>query len=426
MPWLIIFFIFMSTFAHAEVTIKGKLLEKGTKKPLKDVSVFILPQKIKAISDDKGFFILENILDGECELVVNLTGYNKYQKVMPCMETNNLEIYLEKKFYTSFETTVTSKVIKRDDQAQSLTQEEFIKTPGSFGGYPVRASQNLPGVAATSGSAQIVVQGSSPDDTGYLINGHRVPLVFHFGGLSSVIIPEAVDRVDLLPSGYGPEYSRAIGGIVGLTTKDPKDDRVHGMAYVDLLNVGGLVEGAIDDKSSLLVAGRYSYIGTVLKKVSEKNEKFEITSAPVYYDLTSIYKRKFSNDNEFKTTFILSKDELKFFLNKPINNDPSLRGKLKNETGFFRIIPELTTQLSAIHRLDNSLALGQDNLSFNVSGQFLEVESNVISQRSELVSTWKPTYKTYFGLDNQWSSTKSKLNLPTGYSVGGVGTPFSV
>ena len=426
MPWLIIFFACMSTLAQAEVTIRGRLLEKGTRKPLKDVSVFILPQKIKAVSDAQGSFVIENILEGECELIVNLSGYNKYQKILPCIDTNNLEIYLEKKFYTSFETTVTSKVIKRDDQAQSLTQEEFIKAPGSFGGDPVRASQNLPGVAATSGSAQIVVQGSSPDDTGYLINGHRVPLVFHFGGLSSVIIPEAVDRVDLLTSGYGPEYSRALGGIVGLTTKDPKDDRVHGMAYVDLLNVGGLVEGAIDEKSSLLIAGRYSYIGTVLKKVSEKNEKFEITSAPVYYDLTSIYKRKFSDSHEFKTTFILSKDELKFFLNKPINNDPSLRGKLKNETGFFRVIPQLITQLNANHRLDNSLSLGQDNISFNVSGQFLEVESSVISQRSELISTWKPTYKTYFGLDNQWSSTKSKANLPTGYSVGGVGTPFSV
>ncbi len=83
----------------------------------------------------------------------------------------------------------------------------------------------MPGVAQTGGSAQIIVQGSSPDDTGYLINGHRVPIVFHFGGLSSVIIPEAVERVELLPSGYGPEYSRAVGGIIGLTTKEPKKDR---------------------------------------------------------------------------------------------------------------------------------------------------------------------------------------------------------
>jgi len=426
MAWTILFFTFLSAFAEDQVAIKGKILEKGSRKPLTDVSLYILPQKIKAISDKQGRFSFENVLAGDCELIINLTGYNKYENKIACSTIENLEIYLEKKFYTSFETTVTSKVIKRDDQAQSLTQEEFIKAPGSFGGDPVRASQNLPGVAATSGSAQVVVQGSSPDDTGYLINGHRVPLVFHFGGLSSVIIPEAVERVDLLPSGYGPEYSRAIGGIIGLTTKSPKEERIHGMAYVDLLNVGGLVEGPLDEKSSVFVAGRYSYIGEVLKKVSESNEDFEVTSAPVYYDLTSIYKRKLNDKNELKTTFIFSKDELKFFLNKPINNDPALRGKLKNETQFFRIIPQLKTQLSAQHALDNSLALGKDSIDLNISGQFLQVESNVISQRSELASNWSPTYKTYLGLDNQWTNTSTKINLPTSYSVGGVATPFSV
>jgi len=420
MSWILFLLFTLTSFAQ------GTLLEKGTRKPLKDVSVFVLPQKVKAVTNDEGKFVFTEELVGECSIIVNLSGYDKFEKKINCSDIKNLDIYLEKKFYTTFETTVTGKVDKRDDQGQSLTQEEFIKAPGSFGGDPVRASQNLPGVAATGGSAQVIVQGASPDDTGYLINGHRVPLVFHFGGLSSVIIPEAVERVDLLPSGYGPEYSRATGGIIGLTTKKPKEDRFHGMAYVDLLNVGGLIEGPIDEKSSLLVAGRYSYIGEVLKKVSEKNEDLEISSAPVYYDITSIYKRKLDQNNEFKTTFIFSKDELKFFLNKPVNNDPNLRGKLSNETQFFRIIPQLTTQLNAIHRMDHSLGLGRDSININVSGQYLDLESNVISHRSELVSSWKPTYKTYLGLDNQWNSTTSKVNLPTSYSVGGVGTPFSV
>nr|MBA2403136.1 TonB-dependent receptor plug domain-containing protein [Bdellovibrionales bacterium] len=308
----------------------------------------------------------------------------------------------------------------------SLTQEEFIKAPGSFGGDPVRAAQNLPGVAATGGSAQIIVQGASPEDTGYLINGHRVPLVFHFGGLSSVIIPEAVERVDLLPSGYGPEYSKAIGGIIGLTTKLPKEDRVHGMAYIDLLNSGGLIEGPIDEKSSFLVSGRYSYIGQVLKAVAKENDDFELTAAPTYYDFTSIYKRKINEKNDFKTTFIFSKDELELILNQPANNDPGLRGEFYNRTEFFRIIPQLTTTLNARHKMDNSLAIGKDSIFVNISGRYLDVNSNVISHRSELVSEWKPTYKTYLGLDNQWSDSKVGINLPTTYSVGGVGTPFSV
>lgn len=426
MSWLLVLLFSFSLFAQETNTIKGILLEKGTRKPLKDVSVFILPSKIKAVTTEKGDFLFENVPAGECTVIINLTGYDKLEKNLDCGKVKDLKYYLEKKFYTTFETTVIGKVTKRDDQAHSLTQEEFIKAPGSFGGDPVRAAQNLPGVAATGGSAQIIVQGASPDDTGYLINGHRVPLVFHFGGLSSVIIPEAVERVDLLPSGYGPEYSKAIGGIIGLTTKNPKEDRVHGMAYVDLLNTGGLVEGPIDEKSSFLVSGRYSYIGQVLKAVAKENEDFELTAAPTYYDFTSIYQRKVNENNDFKTTFIFSKDQLELILNKPAQNDPGLRGDFFTRTEFFRIIPQLTTQLSAKHKMDNSLGIGRDSIFVNISGKYLDINSNVISQRSEIVSSWKPTYKTYIGLDNQWIDSNVKVNLPTSYSVGGVGTPFSV
>lgn len=420
MSWILLFLIPVLGFSQ------NTILEKGTKKSLKEVSVFLLPSKLKAVTDVKGQFSFDVLPEGECTVIVNLTGYNKYEKQMDCGKVQNLNVFLEKRFYTEFETVVTTKVNKRDDQAQSLTQEEFLKAPGSFGGDPVRAAQNLPGVAATGGSAQIIVQGASPEDTGYVINGHRVPLIFHFAGLSSVIIPEAVERVDLLPSGYGPEYSRAIGGIVGLTTKQPKDDRIHGMAYVDLLNTGGLVEGPIDEKSSFLVAGRYSYIGQVLKAVAKENDNFELTAAPTYYDFTSMYKRKLNDTNDFKTTVIASKDELELILNKPANDDPSLRGDFYSRTEFFRIIPQVTTQLSGPHRMDNSVALGKDNILVNIAGRYLDVNSTVISQRSELVSEWKPTYKTYLGLDNQWNDTRVGINLPARNNIGGVTTPFSV
>ena len=426
---MVVFFFLLlnlSAFAQNEMSVKGTLLEKGTRKPLKDVSLFILPYKLKAVSGDNGKFEFPEVPKGECELIVNLTGYQKLVQKGLCSQEGDLRIYLEKVFYTSFETTVTSKVVKRDDQAQTLTQEEFIKAPGSFGGDPVRAAQNLPGVAATTGNAQIIVQGASPDDTGYVINGHRVPIVFHFGGLSSVIIPEAVERVDLLPAGYGPEYSRAIGGIIGLTTKAPKDDRIHAMAYVDLLNTGALVEGPINKKSSFLMAGRYSYIGQVLKAVAKENKDLELTAAPTYYDFTGIYRYQIDEKSDFKTTFILSKDELELVLNKPANNDPAIRGDLYSHTEFFRIIPQVSTRINEKTRMEHSLGFGRDVILRNISGRYLDVQSNVISHRSEIQHEWSETYKTYLGLDNNWDRSKVSINLPTSYSIGGIRTPFSV
>lgn len=413
--------------ATVPITVSGLLRERGTRKILKDVSVFVLPHKLKVSSNLKGQFKFESVPKGPCTLVINLTGYSKFEKNLDCDKSIDLNVYLEKVFYTSFETTITGKVDKRDDQGQSLTQEEFIKAPGSFGGDPVRAAQNLPGVASQGASAAIIIQGSSPEDTGYVVNGHRVPLIFHFGGLSSVIIPEAVDRVELLPSGYGPEYSRAIGGVIGLTTKAPKTDRLHGMAYLDLLNTGGLVEGPLSETSSILVSGRYSYVGQVLKAAAEENESTTLTAAPTFYDFTSVYQKKLGSNNILNMTLLASKDRLELVANEPFDNDPSLRGELFNSTEFFRLIPRLTTQLNSKHKMDHSLGLGQDKIILNFSDNYFELRSQVLSHRSEIVSEWTKTYKTFLGLDNQWNDSYVALNLPTqGASVGGVPSPFSV
>lgn len=414
------FFLIFFSWSALAGDFQGRLFERGTRKVLSDVNVFLLPHKIKSTTSEKGDFSFTDVPDGECTFIINLTGYQKYER--PCSKGI---IYLEKISYNEFETTVTGKVTKRDDQGQTLTRAEFLKAPGSFGGDPVRAAQNLPGIAQSGANAQIIIQGASPDDTGYVINGHRVPLVFHFGGLSSVIIPEAVDRVDLLPSGYGPEYSRATGGIIGLTTKAPVKDRFHGMAFVDLLNSGALIEGPIDDKSSILIAGRYSYIGQVLKAVAKENEDFELTAAPTYYDFTTIYDRKLNEKNSLKTTIVASKDQLELVLNKAANNDPDLRGNFFNATEFFRVIPQITTEIDSKTKMENSLGLGHDSIFVDIGGRYLDIDSNVISQRSEIAHEWSGKSKTYIGLDNYWQQSKVKVNLPNSFSVGGVSNPFS-
>jgi hypothetical protein len=252
-----------------------------------------------------------------------------------------------------------------------------------------------------------------------------VPLVFHFGGLSSVIIPEAVERVDLLPSGYGPEFSRAIGGVVGLTTKSPTTERAKGMAYIDLLNTGGLYEAPIDDQSNILISGRYSYIGQVLKAVAKKSDNFQLTAAPTYFDLTTIYERKLNANNKLKMTLVGSQDELSLVLNKNVGNDPALRGNFYNRSRFFRLIPQVTTELENKAKLDNSIAVGKDQILLDIAGQYLDIDSTVVSQRSEYSKEDSNNYKYYVGLDNQFVWSDVLINLPSSYSVGGVPNPFS-
>jgi len=109
-------------------------------------------------------------------------------------------VYLERENALLYETTIESKDT-RDLVKRTLNQKKAAAQPGA-GADPVRAIQNLPGVNRSQGfSSQVIIQGSAPQDTRYTIDGHEIPLIFHFGGLSSVFNPDLTESFDFLSAG---------------------------------------------------------------------------------------------------------------------------------------------------------------------------------------------------------------------------------
>lgn len=410
MKILPILFLISSFPLFAQVNITGKLIERGTRKPLKDVNVFILPHKLKAVTNEDGSFKFDNVPNGQFDFIVNNSGYIRL-KQKTSTDTNEYTLYLEKEMYGIFETTVTALAEKKDVTKKTLSQKDFIKAPGAQED-PVKAVQNLPGIASQSSSAQVVIQGSEPDDTRYTMNGHEIPIVFHFGGLSSIVMPQAVESVDFLSSGYGPEYGRALGGIINLETRAPKTDRMHGMAFVDLYNAGGLIEGPIDDTSSIFFSARYSYIGEVLAKVAEENDDFNLTVAPTFSDMFLDYHKKLNDRDEFSFIAVRSKDELQFILKEPIGNDPLLRGNFYQLTEFYRIIPGWSRKLSDTQKFDMSLGYGDNDLLVEVGDNYFSLDTTTLSLRAELETKLSETYTNYIGLDSQRATYDVGLKFP--------------
>lgn len=418
------------SWAQTESTkIQGVLLERGTQVPLGEVSVFLLPLKQKTTTNQKGEFEFSEIPVGTYQLVVNHSGYLRYEKELQVQGAGaaSSRYFLEREKYQGFETTVTAKKDARDLTKKSLGQSEFLSMPGA-GGDPVKAVQNLPGINRVAGfSSNVVIQGSAPQDTRYHFEGHEIPLVFHFGGLTSVVMPEAISEVEYLSAGYGPEYSRALGGIINLKTREPevKDRDQKWFFFADNLKTGGLIEKKIDENSSLLVSGRYSYIGLFLREALKDKEEFNLTVAPEFADLTVIYKKKFDELDSMKLSFLASRDTLEFLFKEPLREDPSVRGTFRNETSFYRIVPQFERKLGDEKLLRLSAAVGQDLLSVNAGQNYFEIRSLDLSVRGELENRYNESWKGQLGFDNDYSRSQVKLRLPYYLNQGGVANPVS-
>src|SRR5690606_19741505 len=83
----------------------------------------------------------------------------------------------------------------------TLRDEELRAVPGSLGD-PFRVVGSLPGASQLAGFLPyVVVRGAAPGNTGYFLDGVRVPILFHVALGPSVIHPYFIDQVDFYASG---------------------------------------------------------------------------------------------------------------------------------------------------------------------------------------------------------------------------------
>jgi TonB family protein len=163
---------------------------------------------------------------------------------------------------------VTVRGARREIGETTLSAAEVRDMPGAFGD-PFRAIEALPGVIpVVSGLPYFYIRGAPPTNNAYLIDGIRVPLLFHVGIGEGVIHPALIDRVDFYPGAAPAAYGHAAGAVIAGQTRDPATTR-HGEVNLRLIDSGTLLETPLGDgRGSALVAGRYGYPGPIVSAIT--------------------------------------------------------------------------------------------------------------------------------------------------------------
>jgi outer membrane receptor protein involved in Fe transport len=140
-----------------------------------------------------------------------------------------------------------------------ISGAEARRAPGALGD-PVRALTAMPGVVPTNISRpQFYLRGAPPSNTGYFLDGMRVPLLFHAGVASSVVPAALVDSLELFASAAPARYGGIAGGAIAIETSAPAM-RSHGEVVAKAYEGGALVESPLaDGRGSVLAAARLGY-----------------------------------------------------------------------------------------------------------------------------------------------------------------------
>ncbi len=409
----------------------GVLLLSGTETPLPGVTITLtdaLGSEYTTTTDSEGRWVLSAMAPGKYQVRVAAEGFAPVLSEEEVVSGEATEItYRVVPESTEDEVFVVGERPPREMTRRTLERREVERIPGS-NGDALRAIQSLPGVARPPGLAGLlIVRGSAPQDTGVFIDGTQVPLAYHFGGLSSVVPTELIERLDFYPGNFSVRYGRLQGGAVDVGFRKPntecygdygartdKEGCYHGLAQVDLIDGRMMMQGPIPgtDEWSFALAGRRSWMDSWLRPVLEAAGS-SVSSAPVYWDYQAIVERNRGPDDRLSFRLFGSSDRLELIIANPAAQDPGFGGNLNFSTSFLRGQVQYQKQLTPETNLDTMVSVGQEKVNFALGGNFvLEIDTVPIDVRSEIGHRIHETAKVNIGLDFQLSQFDVFVRAP--------------
>ena len=300
----------------------------------------------------------------------------------------------------------------REVTKRTLERREIDRIPGT-NGDALRSLQNLPGVARPPPlSGLLIVRGSAPQDTQYFVDGTPVPIVYHFGGLSSIVPTELLDRIDFYPGNFSAQYGRAMGGIVDVGLTDPKKDRLHAMASIDLIDMRALAQGPLWGSGwTFAIGGRRSTLDAWLPSVLSATRS-GISITPVYYDYQAIAARDLGRGSKIRFALFGSDDKIDIFLPNASASNPDIAGSIGTHTGFWRAQALYTTKLSEAVELRIVGAAGRDYVDFNAGSLLFRLADWNLTSRVELADRLSERLTMNVGIDMFYAPYTLSAQLP--------------
>lgn len=262
--------------AAAPHTVRGTVIREATSTPIAGASVLSERGAI-AITDTDGYFAI--VVDDNAAtsglLTVAAVGYQA-RNVRIVDGPNRIELAPS----TGAEVIeVTGKAPEETKPLRyRLTVDEIQAIPGA-GNDILRAATVLPGVARIPFSfGGLVLRGTSPRDTAVFLDGIEVPVAFHFGGITAFYPNGMLADLAVTEGGHDVSFGHASGGVVTLTTREPRTDRWRMGGSIGLFDSSLQVEGPWQG-GGVLIGVRRSYLDRIVAPFVADD-----TPLPSYYD----------------------------------------------------------------------------------------------------------------------------------------------
>lgn len=318
------------------VSLRGRVRERGTGRPVAGALVTVARHGAEAVTDGDGAFAFGLLPPGPATVEARSPAHKPVQgqATIVAGRAVTVELRAERLSYTVYRATAIAPPAPGEAARRELSAEEIQRVPGVYGDT-FKVVQNLPGVArAPAISGEIIVRGAAPGDTQILVEGVRVPAIYHFGGVYSVMNTDLLEGIDFYPGGFAARYGRKTGGVLEARLRLQRPDQDwHGYVETNVFHTGLLLRGPLGPSTELTLAARRSYIDAVLA-AAVPDGVLPFTVAPRYWDYQAKLDHSFGPSLDGTLLLLGSDDALALVVDRPPPGFGSANAALEAGIGF--------------------------------------------------------------------------------------------
>ena len=276
--------LLLFSFLNAEPTgfVKGKIIDINSQLPLVGANIVIKSTSIGTISDDDGYFSIEDIPNGNYSISVSYIGYKTVYLSDIWVRPNAydfLNVKLEQSIIQIDDITVEENFFKKslvnEFQSVSFNRDDMRRSPGS-GQEITRIINTLPSVASVGENRQdMMVRGGGPTENGFLIDNIYIPSISHFqqadgrsNGPVGIINTDMVENLDFYSNGFSSKYGNKLSSFGDITYRSGNREKSEGYGLLGMGGLGFLIEGPVSNKVSYISSFRMSYLDIIADAIN--------------------------------------------------------------------------------------------------------------------------------------------------------------
>ena len=233
--------LFGARLAHAQSStgaVQGRVLEKGSGQPMEGVTVVATSPALQGtqaeITDETGFYLIQGLPPGIYEIAFYYGEVQVHQPNVRVLigSTTPINLRLDPEAVQGESITIIQKSSAIDvgssKQGIKIDHEYIDNVPQSGRSYDSAIGQ---AAGAQSDAMGTSFSGSTSVENNYVVDGINTTGLT-FGTITSPLLSNFVEEIEVITGGYDAEYGRSTGGVVNVVTKSGSNE-FHGSTWVN-------------------------------------------------------------------------------------------------------------------------------------------------------------------------------------------------